>query len=167
MPKPEILNRASADKLALFDRLKTGKPGDVVTWDELAEVIGRPVKAGTLGYEPLRRARWKCVRDLGVVWEPVSAHDGLKCLNDSETVALGVHALGAIRRRARRSNVKMAAVNAAKLDNADKLTLAGVMALNAAIESAATEKSLKRIEASVGDNPKPLPVARTLEILKT
>lgn len=166
MNKPEILTRASADKLALYDRLKTGKPGDTIAWAELEAIINRPVRSGTLGYEPLRRARWKCVKEYGIVWEPISDHSGLKCLNDAEILKLGAHALTSLRRKARRANIKLASADGAKLGNAERVTLASLMALNAAIETAATDKSLHRIEGAMGSEVKPMPVGKTLEILQ-
>lgn len=165
--KPEILTRSSADKLALIERLKIGKPGDTVTYEELAAVIGRSVKSSTPGYAPLSRARWNCIREHQVVWEPLADHTGLKCINDAELLAQGSHALTHIRRKARRANVKLSAAKPDKLTNDERVTLAGLLTLNAAIMSAASEKSLKRIEGSIDSAHKPLPVGRTLEILKS
>lgn len=164
--KPEILTRASADKLALVEVLKSGKPGDTVTYDALAKVIGRSVRANTPGYSPLSRARWYCIREMGIVWEPLADHSGLKCLSDTETLTLGSHALAGIRRKARKANAKLGAIDPVKLTNPERVALAGLLTLNAAIQSAATDKSRKKIEGAIDKSCKPLPVGRTLEILK-
>lgn len=164
--KPEILSRQSAEKLALFDRLKIGKIGDIVPWHELEAVIGCPVRSGSPGYQSLYGARKKVLREVGLVWEPLADHSGLKCLNGQEVLMLGVSALKRIQRGARRANFKLSAVDPTTLNQQDHLRLLANRSLLAVLESSAKTSSLQRIEAAGNAEMKPLPPARILAILQ-
>ena len=111
MPKPEILNRTSADVMALYDRLSKGSVGDTITYDEMAEIIGRSCKPGSHGYPAQYSARKKCVRENGLVWEPLKDHSGLKCLDAKEVLMLSAKDQRRIGRGARRARAKLSCID--------------------------------------------------------
>lgn len=164
--KPEILNKTSADVIALCDKIAAGKVGDILTYDELSALVGRSVKPGGPAYPAMYSARKRCLRETGLVWEPLKDHTGLKCLDAEEILKLGASDMKRIGRGARRANRRLGCVDPSTLNDQQRLNLIGSRSILAAIDSASKTASIKKIEAALNGAMKPLPMGRTLDILK-
>lgn len=162
--EPAILARGTAEKLALFDKLKAGKVGDVIEWREFEALTGRSVRQGP-SYLSLWKARRKCLEELGLVWEPLSNRSGLKCLSPQETLTLGVAALKRIQRGAERAIVKLNTIDKSALSNQEKLRLIASQSMLSALASAAKEDNLRKIEDNCKASSKPMIPSKTLSII--
>lgn len=87
----------------LIERLKTGKPGDVITDEELRELTKLDCSPSGKGYSCLQTAIRHCERNHGVVWRREAKAGAIKCLDPSEVaeVANGYRRhIGRVSRRA-------------------------------------------------------------------
>ncbi len=64
------------------ERLKAGKPGDLLTRDEMATIIGRGCKTHELGYGNVNTAIRHTERHAGIVWRWDREAQALRCLSD-------------------------------------------------------------------------------------
>lgn len=84
-----------------IERLKKGQPGDTVTRDEMAQVIGRDCATGTLGYGNVCSAIRHVLREYGIAWEWAKDLQAWKYLNDDERVTATEGQIHRGRRRAK------------------------------------------------------------------
>ena len=99
----------SAETAILRDALLAAPIGDVVTFDELAEAIGRNVRTAARG--KLESARRVCERDHNAVFETVRGV-GLRRIPATEAAGLGAGARKSITRTAKRGLRRMEACTA-------------------------------------------------------
>jgi hypothetical protein len=85
----------------LADRLKSGKPGDVVTDEELTSVCLKDTRVDGDGYNNLLSAMRYCEKTQGVVWQRVRGENRLECQNDEGKYHAGRSRLSSARRFAR------------------------------------------------------------------
>lgn len=64
----------------LVDRLKSGKPGDVITDEEMRELCGKDTRPGGDGYCYLATAIKICLKEHRVVWKRTRGAWCIKCL---------------------------------------------------------------------------------------
>ena len=159
---PEI----EIDARALSDLLDTAKPGDVVTYDALSQLIGRNVRGAAWSAltkarrEQLKKQRlFECVRDVG-----------LKLETDA-TIAEGVpeYARKRIRSVAKRCGAKLAAIaDFDKLSNDQKTRVLTAQSIVGAVAAFTSAAGARRVEKLIGEatNAKALPLAATLEAFK-
>jgi len=165
MTEPTIISKYSSDVLILTEALSSKNKGDVLTYDELSELVQAEVRSGGRGYQALYRARTKCITDHSKVWEPLSDHTGLKCLTDKEILSLEPKALKSIRRKARKANHKLVTADWANLTDEQQSRLSASMALNAVLEESANAKSVKILQKAMKE-PRPMQVSESLSLLR-
>jgi hypothetical protein len=68
----------------LVDRLKQGKPGDILTDEQLTALIGVSTKPGCKGYAFLSTAIKRCLNEHKVVWKRTRGAWCIKCLIPDE-----------------------------------------------------------------------------------
>ena len=91
----------------LIEKLKDGKPGDVLTDTDLVRVSEKNCRCGGNGYGYLMSAVRHCVKHYGVVWQRLPRAGCIKCLNAEEIAALGESAPRRIQRACNRTLAKM------------------------------------------------------------
>ena len=100
----------------LIDKLKDGKPGDVFTDVELAELCGKNTSPGGNGYPALQTAIRYCESD-GVVWRRVPGERKISCQDSMGVLNLAKHTRKHVGRQMRGSGRRLRAVNPADLPN--------------------------------------------------
>lgn len=154
---------ASIDMRLVFDRLKTSKPDEVISYEDLSSIIGTDTRRGR-GYSVVSSARRKALNQLGMVFEAISG-TGIKRLSDRQISRVGDGVIRSIRRRAKIGTKKLACVgDFSALPNEDKIAHNASLSMLGAVAQAMTTKTLDRIEAAVKEASKELPVAKTLAL---
>ena len=169
MSKPEILNRTSADRLAYVAYFKAATIGATATYDELSAITGRICKPGGPAYPAMLAARNEVERDFGIAWRPLADHSGLKCLSPEEVAKLPADVLSRLGRASRRARRKLAKVgerHLASMNDGDRVRFVATQSAVNAIASALDNRRIARLVQAVETSMKPLPVGKTLEILK-
>jgi ribosomal protein L20A (L18A) len=105
--------------LVLIEQLKKGKVGDVLTEEKIKEITGASVGVDQDDYGKLMSAMRHCVKS-GVVWQRIRGSRCIKCLNASEILDSSQSDISAIRRRARRSTLKIQTVDVAKVPEIER-----------------------------------------------
>lgn len=161
--KAKSIPEASIDTRLVFDRLKNAKPGEVIPYKELAEILGTDPRNGK-GYSSVASARRMALNQLKYAFEAVSG-EGIKRLTDHEASRTGEQTLKAIRRRARLGAKKLTCVEKFEsLSNDDKIAHNAALSMLGAITQATSAKTQERIESAVKEATKELPVAKTLAL---
>lgn len=163
MPRPIKTNpEMSIDVQAIQERLAKAAPGEVVTYEELSELVGRDVQCD---------ARYcltsACKRLLAerVVFASVRMV-GVKRLDNEGILSLPTAAFESMRRKARLTACKLTAVEYAALDReqqAQHNTAASVLGIVAHITK---PKSMERLRGRVEEAQGALPIGKTLEAFK-
>lgn len=148
----------------LFNRLKDANIGDVITYEELSEIIGVDVQGAGRNY--LNTARYMCEREKDKTFGTVINY-GIKCLNDSEVVETAVYAVGHIKRTSKKYIKKLKCVNDfGKLSNDDKIRFNAYASTLGVMASITRSANIKKIEAKVQETQERLPYAKALEAFK-
>lgn len=162
MSKPTI-QQISIDTRAIIDRLAEAQVGEVITYQELTDLIGRDVQ--TVARGNLRTAVLHFERD-GIIFGTVIG-EGIKLLPDNELVGAGENGVGRIRRLARRTARKLAGFrDFAALGPSDKTRVLAHQSVLGAISSFTRPRTVDRIAAGLTEEQKALPVGRTIELFK-
>ena len=102
------------------EAMLTGKPGDLITLNQMSQIVGRNCHSGFTGYGNVQSAIRNLLRTTGAVWRWSKELQGWKCLEPNETASYSSETMGAARRRARKA-IKIGMVcDRAKL-NSDQL----------------------------------------------
>lgn len=101
--------------MLLIERLKTGKPGDILTDEELTAICGRNTASGGKGCGALSSAIRYCTANHGIVWQRERGASAIKCLNSSEVVNKVRSSASSIHRKAGRTLKVAATVKLAEL----------------------------------------------------
>lgn len=94
----------------LIERLKDGKPDDIVTDAELAACCGLPTGTGHKGYPALLKAIRYTYRNHGVVWERIRDADAIQCLNPDGIIVASDRTSTHIRRESAKAVQKLKTV---------------------------------------------------------
>lgn len=70
-----------------IDALHKGRPGETITADEMAQIIGRDCRSQDKGYTNVTSAIRHCLTHYEILWQWQRGEDHWKCLNDEERVA--------------------------------------------------------------------------------
>ena len=158
-PKQPIF-RASVETTQIYDRLKASKIGDIVSYTELSEIIGKNVQYA--GRSNLVSAIRMLERDRIVF---ASVKDiGVKNLNDIEKVQFGNSGIDRIRRLSRRSSRKILCSEYDLLDDAAKLKYNASLSVLGAVAVFSKPTSIARIEHYAPYSR--LDLNRTIEMFK-
>jgi hypothetical protein len=155
----------SIDTQTLERLLEKAQVGDVVSYKELSEAIGRDVQNGA--NHLLYSARARLQRDQQRVFAPVMGQ-GLKRLDDAAIVGTTTTAMHKVRNLARRQQQTLSCVadfdalpNDAKVKHNVALSVFGVLA------TVTTDKSMRKLEGRVTNGKHDaLPAAKFLEAMR-
>lgn len=150
---------------ALVELLSTGKPGDLITDEKMAEVCGQSVTPGGKGYASLQSAIRYVRVNHGLEWKRIPKVNGIKCLDGGETITVGQSDLRAVRKKSRRAMQKLGTVKREALTDEEKKTHTTLLSQFGALALFADNGTTKKIEARVDEIAKPNP-ERVLEFFK-
>lgn len=145
----------------LIDRMKAGRPGDVLTDEQLAEACGRSCAPGGDGYGNLQSAIRACRREFRVVWRRIREGGAIRCLIAGEILSGAEADRGAWHRAAKRSADKLACADPSELDETGRKRLTTEMAMAGSVVLLSRPSTLKKLEAR--SISKPLDFERLLE----
>lgn len=128
-----------------IDKLKEGKPGDLITRAEMATIIDRDCSAGSLGYGNVNSAIRAVEREHRIVWRWSRDDKGWKCLDSTSCVAESASAIRRARRQGKRSLRVSAAVNVAELNDQDRIVHNVNVAIAGAVELFGSSSARKRL----------------------
>lgn len=109
----------SVETTQLINKLKVGKPGDVLDEKALSELVGRDITTKGKSRNLLMTAMKHCERAHRIVWAHIRETTTIKCLADLEIKAQAESQLRRSKRAARRGVQQIMAVDTAKLTQAD------------------------------------------------
>ncbi len=160
----EVLSRTigatSADTRIIYKRLMTAVEGELVTYQELSDLIERDVQ--TIARGALNTARGMCEREHRIVFDVV-VNEGIKRLANNQIPSVADKRLTHIRKTAKRTLRTMACVNYAELPKDQQPTYNARLGILGVLAEAAKPKAITAIESQSANE---LPVGRVLEILK-
>lgn len=108
-----------------IERLKSGKPGDLITRDAMSAEIGRSCDPGAKGYGNVSSAIRHVEQNFAIVWRWSAADSAYRCLNDSERVAAAGGYINGSRKKLRRCVRVSKTVDVSKLDGDSKMVHLG------------------------------------------
>ena len=160
----ELTSKNAVDIDALKIRLCKMQIGEVITYDQISEVIGRNIrKDGKRGiaYQAMNQLLSEQRFVFGTI-----RNVGFKRLNADETVESTKDGMTRIRKISRKQVKRLSAVDYGSIStNALKVQHNASISLYGAIAFAADSGNLKRLTTTNGNRPEGLPTAETLRRL--
>lgn len=135
-----------------MNRLVEGKPGDTITRDEMATIVGRDCTPGGKGYGNVGGAIRACERERGIVWRWSRPDNAWKCLNTKECVGETTRGISSGFRKVNRALRVAATVDPKGLDDDTRrehslnVAIAGAMRV---MGHGGTRKKLEKVESIV------------------
>jgi hypothetical protein len=153
------------ETILLIERIKKMGQGDLVTYGELAELIGQDVQREAR--HTLLSARRICQREYQVVTD-AERNIGIRRLTDVELTSSGLKIFSGLRRAAKRGIDRVTAVaDFDTLPDEEKVRHNATISGLALIRMLSRPKSIDRIAAATNTtNTGQLPVGRTLELFR-
>jgi len=153
---PEI----SVDTVIIYEHLTMMKPGEIVTYSDLAKYIGRSVPSSMLV-----TARKKALSDNHMVFGTIRLV-GLKLLSDIEIVKNAPATFRTIQNATRREAKRLAAVVFETLGNPEKIKHSASSAALAVINRLATPKQVEVLELKAADGMRKLSMMQALDAIR-
>lgn len=138
----------------LIQRLKDGMPGDIVTDDEMSDLIGKSTQPGGAGYNYLQSAMRYCLHQ-GVRWERMRKQRAIKCLDSSETLKHGERGIKLLGRAARRETRKIGTVKRAELSQEESKRFGVVSSQLQTLTYMSSKPAAKRLDTKVWADKSP------------
>lgn len=154
--------RATIETQEIYKRLTEANPGDVITYLELSELIGKNVQKD--GNSHIQSAKRMLLND-GKVFEAV-ANVGVKYCNDSESLHSGIAGIRRVRKAVKKSRKKMLCAEFDKLTSSDKIKFNTEFSLSGALECFLKPKTVSKIEQKVMMTGKHIPYEDTLDLFR-
>lgn len=162
--KQRVIPETSVDTNLIYQRIERAEIGEVITYDEMSDLIGRNVR--TKAAHNLASARRRAFNQRQMVFDAVHKV-GIKRLNDVEIVTTTQQAIDKARRSARRAAKRITAVRdfdaLPKELRVKHNTFMSALSAMAAITKAGPMAKLEKI---VGEAQQTLPLAKTLEAFR-
>lgn len=157
-----IIQQMSIDAKIIRDALAKLEIGQTMTYEEINALIGRDIRNHRSALDTARKALMADCKVFGTV-----AKVGLQRLDDTQKIKVAATSLGRIRRIARKASRTLAAVERFNdLPNDIKIQHNATMSICGAIQQAAQNSSMQRVERELQNNNHVLPVAETLRIFQ-
>ena len=155
----------SIETTLLIERIKHMKVGDLLTYQELSQLIGQDVQEAAAHI--LQSARRICQREYQVVTD-AERNVGIKRASDIELTNSGLQIFSRMRRAARRGVGRVMSVNNwDALPDAEKGRRNATVSALRMMEMMGRPKSIDRIAGAVNtEMTGQLPVAKTLELFR-
>ena len=151
----------SVDSQVVYNRIRRADIGEIVTYKELRELVGRDIQDKSR--HCLDTAIRIAQREDRIVFGSVRGV-GVKRLSDLETVAASSSGVDRIRRIAKRSARKATCVDFDALPNETKIKHNAIVSLYGAIAHASKPASVVAVESAVANGEDKLPLAKTLAL---
>lgn len=155
----------SIDTRLAFERISRCAPDEIVTYEELSEILGRDAQSS--GRHNVDSARRMLLRGEGGTRMAFSAVAGvgIKRMADSELANSGRHFMSRIRGISKRGAQTLAAVgDFDSLPNESKIAHNAALSLLGAIAQASKEKAIQKVESAVESANEKLSFAKTLAL---
>jgi hypothetical protein len=160
----KTIGQISVDTQIVLKRLLLAMIGDVITYAELTQLIGRDIRNGAYGC--LVTARRRALNDERFVFRAIP-NIGLKRLNDSEIIDTHQPAIAHIRSTMRKSAKELVSVqNFDSLPNEKKIQHNTALSVFGVLQEFTRPKTIASIESKVSEAQARLPVGRMLELFK-
>jgi len=157
------IRELSIEAKLLYQRMRTMKPGDTLTYEEMSEIIGRSIQQVR---HVLYTARKMAEREDLLTFGTITS-EGIRCLNTSEIISTGDTAIRHIHRTARRAARRFNCVGDLNLlPNEEKIRMNTKASVLGVLAHITTAKSLRKIEAPVAQTMEAIPHAKALEVFK-
>ena len=130
----------------LIEKLKDGKPGDVLTDEELRAICEKNTTPGGNGYTSLMSAINYCIANHGVRWKRIAKANAIRVSDSEDLVVESGSDLQSIKRKARRSKQKIAIIDPSELDESSVQRLYARSAQVGAIEVFSQKATTKKLE---------------------
>ena len=157
--KPALFE-LSTDARFIRQRLHGMKPGDTVSYTDLATIIGKSVTGSLSALKTAKRGLLK----EGYVFSPIRG-EGLRRLTDAEVVGAADSDIAMIRRKARKTGAKLSTVSYEKLPAPKQLAHTAKASIVGAVAAITTNKAMTKIESAVGGRSGELPISETMKAL--
>jgi len=144
--------------------LKHGKPGDTVTRERMADIIGRSCKPQEQGYGNVLSAINRVEVDFRVVWRWVRSIAAWKCLDDSERLGVTKDAKRGAVKKVRRGMRVAGTIDVASLSDEEKKEYGMVVAASGVMALCGGSGFVKRLEQV--DKPKEPDMGRLIELMR-
>lgn len=152
----------SVDTMAIYNALREMEIDEIITYEELSDLIGRDVSPNGDAYSCQASARRKCLADDGIVIECVRSV-GVKRLNDEAVARTGDHSINRIKRESNRGLKRISSVqdfnslsSEAKISHNAAFSVLGVLA------HLTKANHVKKVERAVTSSQAVLPLGQTL-----
>ena len=132
--------------IALVQLLENGKPGDVLTDEQLKDACGYDCRPGKRGYSNLKTATIYILNNKNMVWARIRQADAIKCLNDSEIAEYGKWDLTMTHKRIKRTIKRTRNVDLTKLCEADRKSFIVTSAQIATMALVGNNSTTKKLE---------------------
>lgn len=157
--KTATIAQKSIDAQIIERHLETAEVGQLVTYAELSELIGRDVQGkGRYLLETAKRALLR----RGIVFETVRG-EGIKRASDIEIVDHRQQDFDRIKRTAGRALNKLACVNQDSLNNEAKIKFNATASHLGVLRQLTSRKAIEAVEQQTRESKQQLPLARTIE----
>jgi hypothetical protein len=148
------------DARLLSQHLLKADVAQLMKYDELSKIIGKPI-ASARG--ALQTARRHALREEGIVFG-VERGVGIRRLNADEIVSASVSQRRFIRNKASRAAKELNAADYAMLSASAQLMATATMSIFLAIKSHVSDRSVQTLQV-LGGSSKSLPIRETLQAL--
>lgn len=154
------IQELSIDSRVLYDRLISVQEQGFVSYKELSEIVGRNVQKEAYGN--LSTAKKMAMREDRMIFGSIM-NEGLKRLNDVETINTGEGVLGKIRRASKKGIRTVSCIaDYNSLPNESKIKHNATLSALGVLNAITRPNKMKQLEAKVEIAQKTLPVAKTL-----
>jgi hypothetical protein len=154
------IGEVSIDAKLVYNALKKMNCGDIITYHQLSEIIGRNILKNR---NILQTARNMARRENNMVFDCVQK-EGLRRLNDSQIVEkTSTHPFRRIRTMIRNANKEMSCVDVEKISNEEVVKMNATRSIFGALTEFAKPKQVESIAAKSAE---PLPIAKTLQFFQ-
>ena len=152
----------------LYDRLARSGPGEIISYKELAELIGMSVQAGksTAGYGYLMTARNMCLNNDEIVFRPITG-EGLENLVDSKKADVGYNVIGSLRRKTRKGIKEISTVqDFSSLSNTEKIMHNTARSVLGMFECITRPSKIIALEGAVREAQKSISFNETIKLFE-
>lgn len=140
----------------LIERLRQGKPGDVITDEELLAVAGYGCGANQKCYSNLMTAIKYCEGE-GIIWRRMRGQKLIACQRAGEVVEQAVTDLRVVHRKAKRTSRRLIMTDTSELSSGEKMRHSSLVAQAGTLVMVSHGTTRNRIEENT-PVPKALPL---------
>lgn len=159
----EIIKKISIEAELIAKRLSELKPGELVAYKDLDQIIGQSIQKNR---HILYTAQRKVLRENNIVTVAITKQ-GIKRAKDSDYAEIVQQANNSIRKKAKRSLAKSLKMPEEEYNNLNpemKLQLDLARTLCNVVAHCTSKKATNQLESAVKTSSHMLPVGRTLEL---